>query len=409
MLLRLEIENFYSVRDRQVLDFRVPDTTPDVPRYSRCYRGRQERAPHVLAVFGANASGKTNFLRALTFMLRFASRSFDDYDPGEDLVLLPFKSADSKRGITKLAMEFAPSRWMLERFFAADAERKPAGLYRYELELDHSGKTTIVSREALHHVNTDKFFTTLFERELKGDEYEIKANKDFDLSKSDPRRSVRKNVSLISSLVQFEHKPSILIKDMFDHSFFTNISIHKWTKSEEDVTDFLSESSGMLEMLNRKIRVIDVGIEKVEIMEVSGKKVPVFHHVGLDDVLTFAFESDGTKSFYLNFVDLTLALGSGGVAIMDELDADLHPNLMSEIIRWFQDSHENPFGAQLVTSCHNASVISNLEKEEVLLAMKNDSGESTISSLSSLKGLRRDANLYAKYLSGEFGAVPRLG
>jgi len=76
MLYRLEIENFYSIRDRQVIDLRVARNTPDEDgRLAPIWPGAEERAPKVTAFFGANASGKSNVLKALPFLVVKITRS----------------------------------------------------------------------------------------------------------------------------------------------------------------------------------------------------------------------------------------------------------------------------------------------------------------------------------------------
>lgn len=69
MIYRLEIENFYSVRDRQVIDLTVGRKVPDEPgRLVPLHTGSEYRAPRVIAIYGANASGKSNVLRAIAFL-----------------------------------------------------------------------------------------------------------------------------------------------------------------------------------------------------------------------------------------------------------------------------------------------------------------------------------------------------
>jgi uncharacterized protein len=66
MLYRLEIENFYSIRDLQVLDLRIPKITQEYPeRFAPIYDGADEQVPKVVAVFGANGSGKSTVLKAI--------------------------------------------------------------------------------------------------------------------------------------------------------------------------------------------------------------------------------------------------------------------------------------------------------------------------------------------------------
>ena len=77
MIFKIEIENFYSIRARQVLDLRAPANAPnDTRRLAPCWQGSRERAPKVVAVFGANGSGKSNLLRALSFVSWFVGSSF---------------------------------------------------------------------------------------------------------------------------------------------------------------------------------------------------------------------------------------------------------------------------------------------------------------------------------------------
>ena len=69
VLHRLEIENFYSIRDRQIIDLRADANAPDdAGRLAPLWKGAVEKAPKVVALFGANASGKSNIIDALRFL-----------------------------------------------------------------------------------------------------------------------------------------------------------------------------------------------------------------------------------------------------------------------------------------------------------------------------------------------------
>jgi hypothetical protein len=402
MLLKLELQNFYSVRDRHELDLRIPLTTPRQGRFLAAPFDESVRVPSTIAIFGANASGKTTILRALAFIEAFVTRSFDIYDPGDAISISSFASEATEHGASEIAVEFAPA-------LGTPAEGL-AAVYRYEIGIQHTDVSNFVRFERLRHSDDGKSFTLLFEVQRPSEaEAIVRAHKDFQLPPRDPRRNVRSNVSLISSLIQFDHPVAKTLQTVFDWSFGSNVVGSKYQLPEENVTEFLKSSPRALDILNTKLRMIDVGIEDVRLMEVEGKTMPLFRHSGLNGLQTLYFESQGTKSFYCLFPHLAHSLGYGATASLDEVDSDLHPALVTEVMRWFQDPSENVRRAQLITSCNSPSVLNELEKEEVWLTEKGADGATTIIPLSDIAGVRRDTNLYRKYLSGSFGAVPRFG
>ena len=120
-------------------------------------------------------------------------------------------------------------------------------------------------------------------------------------------------------------------------------------------------------------------------------------------------ESNGTQRFLAMFPVLWFTLMTGRPALIDEFDVDLHPLLVPEILRWFQDPETNPNKAQLLLAAHNAAIMDHLEKEEVHLVEKSNDGASSIIALRDVLGLRREPSLQRKYLGGVFGAVPNIG
>jgi predicted ATPase len=95
--------------------------------------------------------------------------------------------------------------------------------------------------------------------------------------------------------------------------------------------------------------------------------------------------------------------------VIDELDTSIHPLLLPEIIRWFYDPKKNPDGGQLWMSCQAASLLEELQKEEVFFCEKDRQGRSQVYALTDIQAVRRSDNLYKKYLGGVYGAVPRVG
>ena len=147
----------------------------------------------------------------------------------------------------------------------------------------------------------------------------------------------------------------------------------------------------------------------MQIVQTTTGPVALFKHGGLQVDMPMALESHGTRSFIRIFPYLLLALNSGGVAIVDELDLAIHPLVLPEIVRWYYDKERNKHDAQLWMSCHSASLLDDLVKEEVILCEKDRRGRSTIYSLANIKSVRRGDNFYRKYLGGIYGAVPQIG
>jgi predicted ATPase len=83
--------------------------------------------------------------------------------------------------------------------------------------------------------------------------------------------------------------------------------------------------------------------------------------------------------------------------------------MIPEMIGWFYASNSrNPYDAQLWFTCHSASLLDNLNKEEIVICEKDRRGRTTFHSLMDVK-VRRDDNHYRKYMSGVYGGVPQLG
>ena len=135
----------------------------------------------------------------------------------------------------------------------------------------------------------------------------------------------------------------------------------------------------------------------------------IFKHRGLQLDMPWLYESHGTRAFIRIFPYIMLALDRGGIAVIDEIDQSIHPLVLPEIIRWFYDDTRNKHGAQLWMSAHSVSLLEDFLKEEVLLCEKDSMGRSSVYSMMDIQSLRRDENLYKKYMGGTYGAVPHIG
>ena len=407
MIYRLEIENFYSFRDPQVLDLRIPRNVPDYPeRFSAVFPGAEERAPKVVSLFCANGSGKSSVLKALTFLSWFLKDSFQHQGT---LPCERFNDEESMNRPIRLAIEMGA---LTELSFAAvnspTHRKEDFGLYRYELELlPKDGEIRTVGREALRHKPEGQGkWQRVFER---GTGKDVRGSRTFSLTGySQVIDKIRDDASVVSTLALFEHEPSKVLAEAAS-AVVRNILMERLEFTDRDVFSFLAQNPAAVQSLNRELQRIDVGVEQMEIVQTASGPTALFKHEGLHVPMPWMLESQGTRSFIRIFPLLLLALQKGGVAVIDELDLSIHPLILPEIVRWFYDPDRNPGGAQLWMSCHSASLLDDLSKEEVVFTEKDQTGRSSVYSLMDVQSVRRSDNLYKKYLGGAFGAVPQIG
>jgi uncharacterized protein len=128
---------------------------------------------------------------------------------------------------------------------------------------------------------------------------------------------------------------------------------------------------------------------------------------GMSHSLHFLEESSGTQTAFVLLSRLLKVLSRGGVAVVDELDADLHTHMLEPVLDLFANPTTNPHNAQLIFSAQAPQVLNVLNKAQVLFVEKHHC-RSTAYRGDSIRGLRADDNLFAKYMSGAIGAVPQI-
>jgi hypothetical protein len=402
MISRIEIENFYSVRQAQSLDLRVAENVPDIAgRFGEVCAGSRERAPKVVALFGPNASGKSTVLRALAFLGWFVQHSFQ-LPPDGSQPCECFNDLEAIHLPTRLAIHFTAPADLV------DPKEEACAKYVYEVTFrSENGKPKTVISEILRQWPAGGGKAVrFFERDAAGD---VRSGKGFALAGYKQVLSkVRANASLVATLAQFDHAPSLLLQRLAA-SIVTNILVEKVDFTEPNVVRFYADNPLMLEALNREIERIDLGIKAMSIDSTNGGPVARFEHEGLRNLMPLHLESHGTRQFIRIFPVLIQVLSTGGVAVIDELDLAIHPLVLPEILRWFHDPERNPHNAQLWMSCHNVSLLDELIKEEVYFCEKDSRGRTRLYGLQDIQAVRRNDNYYQKYLGGVYGAVPQLG
>ncbi len=209
MLYRLEVENFYSIRGPADIDLRIADNVPEYPeRFDELFPGADDRAPRVASFFGPNASGKSNVLKALAFLAWFGRESFQ-LQPNASLPYERFNDVEAQQSPTRLAAEFSG---LMDLTAEQSDQNTGFGTWRYELQMDARDGRNCVTHEVLRQkINGRGKWTRVFERSADGT---VQAGKAFGLAGySMVTDKVRDNASLISTLAQFDHKPSLRLRE----------------------------------------------------------------------------------------------------------------------------------------------------------------------------------------------------
>ena len=402
MIYKLEIENFYSIRERQAIDLTVGQKAPEeAGRLVKIHDGSKDRAPRVIAIYGPNASGKSNILKAITFLGWFVRSSFD-YKPQAPLPYEKFLIKEKYFAPTKLSITFTGP----EKPLTGTKETCP---YVYSLELSgrNDGRDRVLHESLHYHPNGSTRLVRVFERDEVGT---VKAAPWF-ASRSQLsvlKGVLRQNASVLATLGQLNNQHALnFIRGA--NNVEANILVNRFEQDDLELLKRYARNSELLTALNRDIGRIDLGVEQVQIFEKNDRLGVHFTHAGLDRPVEMFFESHGTQQFFKIYPIIHRTLAHGGVAVIDELDASIHPSILSEIVQWFADPERNRYGAQLWMNCHATSLLNKLLKEEILLCEKTRDGATQVYGLSDIKGIRREENFLQNYLGGVYGGVPNIG
>ena len=358
----------------------------------------------VSAIYGANASGKTNVLQAFDYMKK--------------RILV---SDDSKRN-SPIDEENIYSFMINNDPIALEVEilAKNNKIYKYGFEVL---KDTIIS-EWLFEKRVNKFYA-IFERE--NNNVSMKPNKISGLVNIDEKTLFLN----IYSKIDRNNEDFSNVYDWFVNSMYLDLGNPNFERfiNNRVSLKILSDENYKKELL-KFIKTFDSGIEGIRTTPDSIEAVK--NNNGIIDIevlhrgengeikaLPFYLESNGTRKMFHLFDFFMDALKNGMVLFVDELDAKLHPLLTRYIINLFHNSQTNIGNGQLIYSTHDTV---NLNKEtfrrdEIWFAEKDKDGISEIYALSDYileddknagKKVRNDATYNKDYLTGRYGAIPVL-
>ena len=395
MIHYISVTNYHSIREETVLDLRIPKTSPDFERFRPSGVKPDIRLPSVVVLMGPNGSGKTTLLRAITTVVRIACNPWRSQEIPIKTVV-PFFSSAAWNKPTRFCIEFE-ANW-----FSGTSSR----LFRYEV----STNADQILYEAFYHFPNGRL-RRIFERGRPGEP--VYVSRDLGITPRDKRlKAVRKDTSVIGTLAMLNVPLVMEITEQLDHVLAaTNIVYHQnWMLPIEAVVELFVQYPDIKKRVIQEIRRNDMAIEDMRIAgNGTGEEEVLFEHRGLDTPVPLFGESGGTKRMFYLLPQIYIALNNGVACVIDEIDGDLHVDIVRQILQRFQSRETNPHNAQLFVTSHNVGVLDDIEKEELFIVEKGEDGGTRVHGVQDITGLRRDIRLYPKYRSGALGGLPNLG
>jgi uncharacterized protein len=408
MLLRFRFENFRSFRNEQELSM-VAASITERPEVARKIDPAGESVVPAAAIYGANASGKTNVLRALQFMAEAVKSSHKDWLPDRSVLRDAFRADErSKSALSRFAVDIVVDGTRFQYGFAFDVEKvAEEWLFAYP-----AGKRQIWFERAAES-------GIRFGAKLPGENKTIanltRANSLF-LS-----AAAQNNHTALSPVYRWFSRAVVFIRGSrssleavtaraceADESTRGQI-IHLLTAADLGISGLAIEAPKQLARTPTGLNeAVKLGVKELVRALKAEPTVRVLHRVGERDIFfDFGDESDGTQAYFGLLGPIVDAIGDGGIIFVDELDASLHPLLAIELIRLFNDPVRNPKNAQLIFTTHDTNLLSAglLRRDQIWFTEKGRDAASHLYPLSDFKP-RKAENLEMGYLQGRYGAIP---
>lgn len=431
MLRSFRVENHKSIRDEQELSF--------LPVYDK-----SRPVVPVAAIFGANASGKSNLLDALRWMRDAVLSSYAAWQPGSGVPRTPFlldpETASRPSGYC-LEIVIDDVRYMYG-FEVDDEKVRKEWLYTYP----RNRRRTIFERDETgirlgSTVPGHRERAELLGRQTRDNALLLTVAAQNNLAETQPvyqwfRRDVHisgtdpvgqdellrrlQNETDRMSIVSLIRAADLGIRDIAVQDGKEQMMIEQRLKrsaaQHRDLVEYAYSRAGNIDEFNDSLQAAERSLREIErltadlyVARLSPSRL-VFHHGDAPVVLTLDDQSAGTRS-WITLVSRALApLDRGGLLVVDEVDASLHPHITEHLVRLFVDGATNPHGAQLIFTSHDATLLDDyiLARDQVWFVDKHvDSGATDLFALADFHP-RKNENTEGRYLAGAYGAIPVL-
>ena len=414
MLLQFNFKNYKSFRDDTTLDL----TATKISEFNNhVIPIANERVLPVAAIFGANASGKSNVQEAFRYMATYVIHSLN-YG-GDESSAKKKKSEFFKPTPFLFDTRSKKAESLFEVYFM-NSEENGAKTYNYGFTVNNTG----VCEEWLNYKSKSSrgAYRKIFYR--NGEKY------DFSGLPAKSQENLKIALEKETLIVSLGAKLKIA-KLKFVRDWFLNIDFADFGKPIENyfLSRLIPEGFAKNKDVQKKVvdyfaafdpAIIGFNVEtyKVDDDEDEHLNIDAIHKMNDSDQtasIPLQYESAGTLKMFALYPMLQDVLSNGGVLFIDELNARLHPLLVRTFIITFLDLNINTQHAQLIFTSHDSWQLngSMLRRDEIWFTEKDSSGVSHLYSLADFVDedgakIRKDENYEKNYLLGKYGAIPTL-
>lgn len=405
MVLEIRLRNFFSINEEVVLDMKAANlqTKESKDLLGNTFVRNGERLLKTVAIYGANASGKSNIIKAIRACVQMIFESHN-YNENTTFAFTPFKFG----GIGK------PSHFYI-RFMIGDVE------YEYSFSLTN---TEIITEELYYYPKGRK--SLVFARdERKGPDkkniYEFRSviRRPLDVAANTSNKTL-----FVSRASQMDRDVAKDVFRYFNERFILNYlgynsySIASLLNSNKDIilkvlkaadSDIIDIQS-QHELKSLTTAVFDSQSNRLlsrDDIQKPQLKITTFHRNNPEVAFDFyTEESSGTQEFFHMMLTILNIIKNNKVLLIDEISIGLHVNLVEYILNLFHQSES----AQLIFSTHNTNLLNmkKLRKDQVYFVNKRDDGSSDLYSLFDYKDFRENMDAEKAYLQGRFDAIPYI-
>lgn len=418
MLIEFSVGNYRSFKDRVTFSMvaaNLVSKEKSIDVSNTFEIDKELKLLKTAAIYGANASGKSNLARALSFMKWFMVNSSKETQSTDEISVEPFRLSTETEG--------KPSYFELA--FLTDGRK-----YRYGFEVTQDR----VISEWLFYVPSLRE-TNLFERQLDN----IKSSKVYNADGVQQRTrsnalflsvSAQFNVELAERILEWITDKLNIISGLHDQAYL-NYTVRCFVnnKNKADIIQLIKKldlgiSEIQVEQENfttdslpdempdeLKKLIVKAGGGKATSVGISHRKFDADgNHKSIEEFDLESHESEGTKKVFALAGLLITALKEGEVLIIDEFDARLHPLISLTIVKLFNSKEANPNNAQLIFMTHDTNLLNNkiFRRDQIWFTEKNRYSATDLYSLAEYK-IRNDASFESDYIKGRYGAIPYIG